>query len=91
MSVVAAPLELCHTVPPTPGLSNAYGGYRVTCAPDGQSGTLSFCPTNSCAGPCVVQPFSGFTCQPADPRFGASSVSVDCFGQNERVPEVTAL
>jgi hypothetical protein len=78
-----APLPTHSQVPSTPGFANPYGGYQVFCAPDGKTGTLSFCPTNTCAGPCNVTAFDNYACLPSDARFGSSSFSVDCFGQHE--------
>ena len=82
MTVVSAPLDICHTVPETSGFANTYGGYKVTCSADGQSGALQFCDTNKC-GVCNTTTFQQYRCLPTDARFGSSSVSVDCFAQNE--------
>ena len=79
VTLVSAPLDVCHLVPPGRGRArNPFGGYRVSCAPD-RSGTLSFCGDATCAGACNTTAFTAAGCLASDAAFGAASLRVDCF------------
>ena len=54
----------------------------MTCDAGGQTGSIQFCSSNTCEA-CNTTRFDNFRCLPSDASFGSSSVSIDCFGQNE--------
>ena len=82
VTIVSAEIDRCQTVPATPGFANSFGGYKVSCAPDGATGSLAFCTDATCAS-CNTTAFANYACLASDAAFGSASVSVDCFGQNE--------
>ena len=84
VTVVSAEIDICHTVPAAAGFDNRFGGYKAACNTDG-SGALQFYETNKCDGAFNSTSFGGYSCVSSDPRFGSSSVSVDCFARNEPV------
>lgn len=65
-TIVAAPLEICHTVPGVDGLGNPLGGYRVSCAADGKSGVVQFCSSNTCGSCAETVSFDNYQCERSD-------------------------
>lgn len=85
VTIVSSENGICNLNPSTSGFDNAFQSYRTTCRADGSGGVMQFCPGAGCSGACIERSFDEYTCQDADPAFGSSSVSVDCFGQGEPV------